>query len=62
MDGAYEYLHSMKPLLYRHELDLFMDYHNKNYDINSHFPPSMYNHYRNINPRTIDYLEGRHNR
>jgi hypothetical protein len=22
----------------------------------------MYNHYRNINPRTINYLEGRHNR
>ena len=62
MDGAYEYLHSIKPLLYRHELDLFMDYHNKNYGYNSHFPPSMYNHYRNINPRTINYLEGRHNR
>ena len=22
----------------------------------------MYNHYRNINPRTINYLEGRHNK
>ncbi|CAF1544720.1 unnamed protein product [Rotaria sordida] len=22
----------------------------------------MYNHYRNINPRTINYIEGRHNK
>jgi hypothetical protein len=26
------------------------------------FLPHMYNHYRNITPRTINYLEGRHSR
>ncbi|CAF4587860.1 unnamed protein product, partial [Rotaria magnacalcarata] len=26
------------------------------------FPPYMYNHYRNILPCTINYLEGRHSR
>ena len=62
MNRAYEYLHSIIPVLYKHEFDLFMEYHNKTYGYNSHFPPSMYNHYRNINPRTINYLEGRHNR
>ncbi len=62
MDEAYEHLHSTRPSLYKEELDLFLEYHNKTYGVNSQFPPAMYNHFRNINPRTINYLEGRHNR
>ena len=62
MDGAYEYLHSIKPLLYKPALDCFSQYHEKHYGYNSPFPPSMYNHYGNINPRTINYIEGGHNR
>ncbi|CAF1249125.1 unnamed protein product [Adineta steineri] len=62
MDEAIEYLRSIKPLLYEKEIDSFLEYHNNTYGINSRFPPKMYNHYRNLKPRTINYLEGRHNR
>ncbi len=62
MCEAIEYLYSIKPALYENEIDLFLEYHNKTYGLNSSFPPRMYNHYRNINPRTINYLEGRHNK
>jgi hypothetical protein len=62
MDKANHYLQSTKPLLYEKQIDSFLKYHDKTYGINSSFPPSMYNHYRNLNPRTINYLEGRHNR
>ncbi|CAM4849640.1 unnamed protein product [Rotaria magnacalcarata] len=37
-------------------------YHDRTYGIQSSFPPKMYNHYRNLNLRTINYLEGRHNK
>ncbi|CAF1250777.1 unnamed protein product, partial [Didymodactylos carnosus] len=40
----------------------FIDYYNNTYGPFSRFPPHMYNHYRNITPRTINYLEGRHSR
>ena len=60
--GASQYLCSTRPLLYEKEIDLFLEYHDKMYGVNSSFPPTMYNHYRNLNPRTINYLEGRHNR
>ena len=49
-------------MLYEKEIDLFLEYHDKTYGADSSFPPTMYNHYRNLNPRTINYLEGRHNR
>ena len=62
MIEATEYLRLNKPLLYEKEIELFIEYHDKTYGVNSSFPPIMYNHYRNINPRTINYLEGRHNR
>ncbi|CAF1442290.1 unnamed protein product [Rotaria sordida] len=62
MDEGNHYLRSTKPLLYENEINSFLDYHDKTYGINSRFPPTMYNHYRNLNPRTINYLEGRHNR
>ncbi|CAF1360795.1 unnamed protein product, partial [Rotaria sp. Silwood1] len=62
MDEASQYLQSKKPLLYEKEIDLFLQYHDKTYGINSSFPPTMYNHYQNLNPRAINYLEGRHNR
>jgi hypothetical protein len=62
MNEASEYLYSLKPALYKNQIDLFLKYHNNTYGVNSNFPPSMYNHYRNINPRTINYLEGRQNR
>ncbi len=44
------------------KLIYFLKYHNNTYVVNRNFPPSMYNHYRNMNPRTVNYLEGRHNR
>ena len=59
---ASQHLCSTRPLLYEKEIDLFLEYHDKTYDVNSSFPPTMYNHYRNLNPCTINYLEGRHNR
>lgn len=62
MNEASEHLYSLKPALYKNQIDLFLKYHNNTYGVNSNFPPSMYNHYRNINPRTINYLEGRQNR
>lgn len=62
MDEAYQHLHLTKPLLYEKEINSFLEYHDKTYGINSSFPPSIYNHYRNLNPRTINYLEGRHNK
>jgi hypothetical protein len=62
MQQATEELYSTKPLLYEKEIDTFLKYHDRTFGINSNFPPTMYNHYRNINPRTINYLEGRHNR
>ncbi|CAF5004729.1 unnamed protein product, partial [Rotaria sp. Silwood1] len=62
VDEASQYLYSRKPLLYEKEIDSFLEYHDKTYGINSNFPRTMYNHYRNLNPRTINYLEGRHNR
>ncbi|CAM4740257.1 unnamed protein product [Rotaria magnacalcarata] len=40
----------------------FLDYYHNTYGPFSKFPPHMYNHYRNITPRTINYLEGRHSR
>ncbi|CAF1272163.1 unnamed protein product [Adineta steineri] len=40
----------------------FHDYYHNTFAPFSRFPPHMYNHYRNITPRTINYLEGRHNR
>ncbi|CAF0956902.1 unnamed protein product [Rotaria sordida] len=40
----------------------FLDYYHKTYGPFSLFSPHMYNHYRNITPRTINYLEGRHAR
>jgi hypothetical protein len=54
MNEASEHLYSLKPALYKNQIDLFLKYHNNTYGINSNFPPSMYNHYRNINPRTIN--------
>lgn len=51
-----------KPVLYEKQINLFLNYHSNTYGDNTSFPPAMYNHYRNINPRTINYLEGRHNR
>ncbi|CAF1155459.1 unnamed protein product [Rotaria sordida] len=43
-------------------LQQFLDYHHNTFGPCSKFPPHMYNHYRNITPRTINYLEGRHGR
>ncbi|CAF1410892.1 unnamed protein product [Rotaria sordida] len=40
----------------------FLHYYHKTYGPFSHFSPHMYNHYRNITPRTTNYLEGRHAR
>ncbi|CAF3046268.1 unnamed protein product [Rotaria sp. Silwood2] len=40
----------------------FLTYYHTTYGPFSKFPPHMYNHYRNITPRTINYLEGRHSR
>ena len=40
----------------------FLDYYHNTFGPFSRFPPHMYNHYRNVTPRTINYLEGRHNR
>ncbi|CAF1154141.1 unnamed protein product [Didymodactylos carnosus] len=40
----------------------FIDYYHNTYGPFSRFPPHMYDHYRNITPRTINYLEGRHSR
>ncbi len=62
MHEAFQHLRSIKPSLYPKQIDSFLKYHDKTYGINSSFPPAMYNHYRNVNPRTINYLEGRHNR
>ena len=62
MAEASQYLCSTRPLLYEKEIDLFLEYHDKTYGVNSSFPPTMYNHYRSLSPRTINYLEGRHNR
>ena len=62
MNDAFQHLSATKPPLYQNEIDSFLKYHDKTYGVNSKFPPAMYNHYRNLNPRTINYLEGRHNR
>ncbi len=62
VDRAKANLYSNKPVLYEKELNLFLKYHINTYGEQSSFPPVMYNHYRNTNPRTINYLEGRHNR
>jgi hypothetical protein len=62
MNETIKHLHSLKPPLYENQINLFLEYHSETYGLNSNFPPSMYNHYRTINPRTINYLEGRHNR
>ena len=62
IEEASQYLRSIKPVLYEKEIDLFLEYYDKTYDLKSNFPPTMYNHYRNVNPRTINYLERRHNR
>jgi len=59
---AKKYLYSIKPTLYEKEIDHFLKYHDETYGPNSNFPPEMYNHYKSINPRTINYLEGNHNR
>ncbi|CAF1390647.1 unnamed protein product [Rotaria sordida] len=42
-------------------IQAFLDYHHNTFGPFSRFPPHLYNHYRNITPRTINYLEGRHN-
>lgn len=62
MIEAIDYLHSAKPFSYEQPINIFLQYHNNTYGINSNFPPIMYNHYRNLNPRTINHIEGRHNR
>lgn len=62
MNEAFQQLNLIKPELYKKQINSFIKYHDKTYGNNSNFPPSMYNHYRNVNPRTINYLEGRHNR
>ncbi|CAF2125984.1 unnamed protein product [Rotaria magnacalcarata] len=62
MEEASQYLRTTKPLLYERQIDSFLEYHDRTYGIQSSFPPKMYNHYRNLNPRTINYLEGRHNK
>ncbi|CAM4971374.1 unnamed protein product [Rotaria socialis] len=62
MEEANQYLRTTKPLLYEKQIDSFLEYHDRTYGIQSSFPPKMYNHYRNLNPRTINYLEGRHNK
>jgi len=62
MDEAFQYLRSTKPEQYKEQIDSFLKYHDKTYGVNSKYPPTMYNHYRNLNPRTINYLEGHHNR
>ncbi|CAF1382091.1 unnamed protein product [Didymodactylos carnosus] len=51
---------SLLPL--KHMLRGFIDYYHNTYGPFSRFPPHMYKHYRNITPRTINYLEGRHSR
>ncbi|CAF1470139.1 unnamed protein product, partial [Rotaria sordida] len=43
-------------------IEEFLNYFHNTYGPLSKFPPHMYNHYRNILPRTINYLEGRHSR
>ncbi|CAF3691775.1 unnamed protein product [Rotaria sp. Silwood1] len=35
----------------------FLDYYHSTFGPFSRFPPYMYNHYRNITPRTINYLK-----
>jgi hypothetical protein len=40
----------------------FLNYYHNTYRPFSKFPPHMYNHYRNLLLRTINYLEGRHSR
>ncbi|CAF3552146.1 unnamed protein product [Rotaria socialis] len=62
MEEASQYLRTTKPLLYERQIDSFLEYHDRTYGIQSSFPPKMYNHYRNLNPRTINYLEERHNK
>ncbi|CAF0870950.1 unnamed protein product [Rotaria sordida] len=42
-------------------IQTFLDYYHNTFGSFSRFLPHMYNHYRNITPRTINYLEGRHN-
>jgi hypothetical protein len=62
MNDAIDHLDSLIPTLYENEVDLFLQYYRNTFGINSSFPPSMYNHYRDVNPRTINHLEGHHNR
>ncbi|CAF1477028.1 unnamed protein product [Adineta ricciae] len=61
-DDAVQALSSNTPDTYENEIHSFLQYHESTYGKNSNFPPSMYNHYRNLNPRTINHLEGQHNR
>jgi hypothetical protein len=42
MNEASEHLYSLKPALYEEQIDLFLEYQNNNYSVNSRFPPSMY--------------------
>ncbi|CAM4830107.1 unnamed protein product [Rotaria magnacalcarata] len=62
MNESIQHSRTTYPTTYRKEINSFLKYHNKTYGINSSFPPIMYNHYRNINPRTINHIEGRHNK
>ncbi|CAF0821926.1 unnamed protein product [Rotaria sordida] len=39
-------------------IQAFLDYYHNTFGPFSRFLPHMYNHYRNITPRTINYLEG----
>ena len=64
IEEASQYLRSIKPVLYEKEIDLFLEYYDKTYGLNSNFPPPtieiqinyLEGHYRNVNPRTINYL------
>jgi len=62
MNDAIQHLYTIKPPLYGEQIDLFLQYHAENFGVSSSFPPTMYNHYRNVNPRTTNYIEGRHGR
>jgi hypothetical protein len=41
MNAASEHLHSIKPILYGNKIDFFLEYHDKIYEIKSHFPPRI---------------------
>jgi hypothetical protein len=40
----------------------FLNYYHNSYGPFNKFSPHMYNHYRNITSRTINYLEGKRSR